>query len=446
MDKRVGGYVDPVRLTQEQCEAIWQGDGMAAKIVEAMPGEMMRQGYDVKIADDDDGDQAQGVKTKHEELGVEEKFSEALVREEALGSSALFVVANDGQDPAKPLAIDRIRSVWGLNLLTPREFRPLTRYGDVRKPKYKQVETYELIPDYSLGGEGSRTRSVVHESRMIVFPGIRVSERACAGNTNGCGDSRFVRLAHVLRDFNTAMQGVALLGANPAPIVMKIPNLIKLTARGNEAVLQGRLAAIEFVQSLIGMTAIEGGNGAGSIAEEISRLPMNAAGLDRLVELLMLWLAGHANMPATLLMGSSPDGMNATGASDISQWRDRARSRQRTHVAPRLEWLTRIIMLAKDGPTGGVEPEDWSIEFRPLQQMSDKEQAEIRKLHTDADVAAKDAGFISADEARGRYKGGGFALAMQIDESATADMLDVTEEPDPVAPVVVQQVPGEIAE
>jgi hypothetical protein len=124
------------------------------------------------------------------------------------------------------------------------------------------------------------------------------------------------------------------------------------------------------------------GQGHRQVEEEYKRESVSVAGLPELLERQHAALAGAAGMPVSLLMGQAPSGLNATGDSDIRWFYDHvAAMQEKKHLKPLpLKRLYAIIMLAKDGPTGGELPENWDIAFRPLWQMT---PAEVEKMRLD---------------------------------------------------------------
>ena len=50
-----------------------------------------------------------------------------------------------------------------------------------------------------------------------------------------------------------------------------------------------------------------------------------------------------------------------------------------------LERIVRLIMISKRGPFGGREPTNWQIEFNPLWQMTETENAIYRKTIAETD-------------------------------------------------------------
>jgi hypothetical protein len=100
---------------------------------------------------------------------------------------------------------------------------------------------------------------------------------------------------------------------------------------------------------------------------------------DMLVELAQV-VSAAADMTMTRLFGRAPAGLNATGEYDQDADHERIESEQEDVYTHPVESALRMVMLSKDGPTGGVEPPDWSVTWNPLKQQSEKEIAETRKL------------------------------------------------------------------
>ena len=84
----------------------------------------------------------------------------------------------------------------------------------------------------------------------------------------------------------------------------------------------------------------------------------------------------------------------------------------------------RFLLLAGDGPTEGVEPDVWSVEYPSLWSPSEKETADTRKTDMDRAVAAVNAGIVSADDVAESFYGGevemrAYALHLQLHFLAT---------------------------
>src|SRR5712692_10065156 len=122
-DKRLSASFGLERLSYQQLEELYRGDDMAARIVETIPDEMVREWLDVLIEDDQDASERVGALL--DEMEVQSKYRDAMCLARAFGGSGILVGANDGiRDTSLPLAMERIRSVDWLTVMDARELVP----------------------------------------------------------------------------------------------------------------------------------------------------------------------------------------------------------------------------------------------------------------------------------------------------------------------------------
>jgi phage-related protein (TIGR01555 family) len=117
--------------------------------------------------------------------------------------------------------------------------------------------------------------------------------------------------------------------------------------------------------------------------EDYIRETLQLGGVDSVLYIIMMLVSADTGYPITRLFGVSPAGMNATGESDMRNYYDKVRSRQQRVLKPIILKIAKIISEWQKLP----EP---FIEFRPLKQMSEKEQAELEKIQADKDKAVAD--------------------------------------------------------
>jgi len=138
--------------------------------------------------------------------------------------------------------------------------------------------------------------------------------------------------------------------------------------------------------------------------------------LPTMLDQFMLDVASAADMPATVLWGRSPAGMNATGESDLELWNNSCDAFREHHLRPRLHEVVELLMLAQDGPTQGALPDGWRVVFPALRQLSDAERATVRLQTSQADASDITAGILLPQEvAVSRFKPEGYSLETQID-------------------------------
>jgi phage-related protein (TIGR01555 family) len=408
-DKRLGGTFGSSSLSCSQEAEIWEGNALGARIVETWPNEMTREGWRLVVRGGEGAREiAEQVEAHHEEIGLVEAFWEALAFERAYGGGAVMLGARDFRDLMMPLEIGKVRSFDWVTTFDPSEMSPRYWYDDPRAPKFGAPSHYEILP-YAEGpsqkGGAMPPSILVHESRLIVFRGHRVSRRRSMPGKLGFGQSTLGRIHGVLRDHNMGFDAAAILLHDFSQAVFKIKNLAESMAEDRDDEIKVRAQAVELSRSVARAIIIDS-------EEEFERKQTPITGLPETLDRFCAMLAAAADMPLTLLMGQSPGGLNATGESDVRFFYDRVKAAQVKRLRPALEKITALTFRV----LGIEEPEQWSIEFNPLWQQSSKEIAEARKLQAETDQIYIDTMVLSpSDVSRSRFGGDGYSFDTDVD-------------------------------
>lgn len=408
-DKRLASDFAAEPVPQRYAEEIWRGDDMAARAVETVPNEMMRAGYAVEV--EGDKELAEALEEEDARLKISDTVLKALYYGRAYGGAGILLGADDGsKDLSLPLAEDRIRTFDWINLLSPTELQAHAYYSNPTAPKYGEVSTYRIVPIDAVPGQPLSQFPLVHESRIVRFGGIETSRGSRIRNVNpGWDDSLFVRIMQVLTDFQTAWAGTSILLNDFAPPVLKLKGLAQLLATESGQALAERARALEISRSMARTTILD-------TEEEYTRQTVNVAGLPELLEKMMLRLAAACQMPVSLLMGQSPAGLNATGEADTRWFYDQIAAAQEKHLEPQLRRIFEVVMLNRSGPAKGKVPENWDIDFEPLWQITDLEEAQLRKTQAETDAIYIQAQVVTPQEiAKSRFGGDGYSTSTQID-------------------------------
>lgn len=401
-DKRLAGYFVSDWISEDQGRELWRGDDLGARIVETIVKEALRKPFNLRITDDAEGnDESYGaelikrVAAQWKALDVFNVIRDAWCIERACGGSVIVLGADDGaQSLEEPLALERVRSFEWLTVLEPREVVPCEWYTDARAPKFGKVKTYELNPivnGWSRAGVPLANMHVrVHESRLIVLSGIKVSRVNQWGTVNSFGDNVFTRVFRVLNDFNSGFGGAGRLVSEFATPVFKVAGLADIIANDNKELFTARMQALAVAISTHRAALID-------MTEEFTRQQVPVTGLPELLELMMRRVAGAADCPVSVLWGESPGGLNASGAQgdQLSIWYGRVDAERIAKVVPIIEYITKIIFA-----TLGGEPDEWCIEPEPLWMPTAKETADTNKVRADEAMGLYDRGVLSADELR----------------------------------------------
>lgn len=448
-DKRLGGAFELTPVSDLEATDLWRGDDIAARVIEMLPDEMLRQGFEIRIAEprkpaakkpgepsepgaadepygeaaargDADGwfkrrrqrrdaedrnvKLAEQITAKLEDLGFAKAAFDALCYERAYGGAAIMLGAKDGSNTSQPLRPEAVKSLDWLTTLEPRECQPVAWYNDPQKPKFGEAAIYEVNP---VSDGVSLPRAIqVHESRLIIFGGTKVSRRTLAGTLPGWGDSALTRMYRVLRDFNISWSAVSILLTEYSQTSIGITDLSEIMSSGNGAALRDRFTALALGRSVANAVLYD------AEKEKIGRESISLTGLHEMMEKMSARLAAACDMPLTLLMGSSPGGLNATGESDVRGWYDRVKARQDRKLRPVIERVVKMLFQVLKA----TEPDSWSVHFNPLWQPTDKERADTMLVMATADEKNIASGILSAEEvAKNRFGTECYSLETIID-------------------------------
>jgi phage-related protein (TIGR01555 family) len=420
-DKRVGmDFRGGPRLSHQRefLEELYHGDDIVGRIVDLIPQEMYREWIDLVVGTEDgvDMDTAAAILQELDSLGAQSAFADAESYARLYGGSVILLGVDDGNDPSDPLDFNSIRSVEWMAAHDRFDVEVESFYGDPMQDKFGLPETYRLTgtadASSNQGSPGiiAPFNTIVHESRVIRFDGVRTSRRKRREN-RGWGDSILERYYDVVRDFQGASHGIMHLLTDFSQAVFKIKGLAKALASDKDGLVLKRLRMLDISRSMVRAVPLD------ADAEEFKREGAAVAGLADLYDRMMMRLSAATGIPVTLLFGRSPAGMNATGESDIRLFYDHIKSMQETKARPRLEYLIEIMLSARDGPTGGVEPESWNFEWNPLYQESAKEQSETRLNVAKADEIYLRNGVVEPDEvAESRFGGDTYSQETMLDD------------------------------
>lgn len=404
-DKRgYGQYLTNV-ISDFEAREMWRCNAIAARVIELLPREMYREGYDVEIPEERDlSDEICGAL---KDLRVDEQFRRAGEFERAYGGAGIFPEINDGQgDLAQPLNESRIVSVGRLHLYEPQEMQPDTWGAD------GEPEVWLLCP---VGRRYGVPHTRIHRSRFITWPGIRVTNEQSHGTRDGWGDSILTRVLEALRDYDTAFGSAAILTSDFAHGVHKISGLAELASSNADNIIKKRIEILDMMRSVLRASVIDK-------EDEYKREQTPVSGLDSLLRELAVRLAAAADYPVTVLFGVSPAGLNATGESDTRLMYDRTSAAQDREL-PRLERLVRLLLLSRMGPTNGKLPDGYRVTWKPLWQPSQKEQVETRKLQADIDAAYLDRGVLTPEEVtESRFGGATYSHETKVDTGARREL------------------------
>jgi phage-related protein (TIGR01555 family) len=341
-DKTEFGFVLPSRiLSDQELSALYHSDDMAARMVDIIPQEMMREGFGIETGD---VKLDASINDKLDDLDAPGKLVEGMRWGRAFGGAGLLIGADDGRDADQPLVPERAKDIDYLYCIDRRLLWPMTFYEEPGHPKLGQPKTFLVT---TMGGTHYST-SVVHETRLILFRGAATGIREKM-MLFGWDLSVMQRAYEVLRSFNTGWRAVETLLTDGNQAIFKMTGLAEMLASGGEEVLRTRMQAMDLYRSVMRALVIDADG-----KESFDRHSTTFAGIPDTLDKFMLRLAAAVQIPVTILMGQSPAGMNATGESDFRWFYDRIRAEQTTMLAPKIRRLVSVWLRTKKGQSLGA--------------------------------------------------------------------------------------------
>ncbi len=420
-DKRTAGDFQCMPIDNLEARELWRGDDIAKRVIELRPRDRMRRGFEIKLDIEDGKEVAEDLMALLEHMQFNRKFVMAGQQENAYGGSAMFPVINDGEeDLSLPLNEDKITIPSAIHIFEPRMLQPIDWTDDPLDPNFAKPSVWRLVP---IGVRGNAfTGMQIHHTRLVIFPGIRVSIEQPIGAQMGWGDSGLTPMRDVLRDYNLSWSSAVALLQDMAQGVFKMSGLAQLVSTDRDDEVERRIMIMDAMRSMIRSMVIDKD-------DDFSRIQTPMTSMPEILQQFCTRLAAAADMPVTKLMGQSPAGMNATGESDITIYDDSVEAWGDEHM-PQLERAVRICaILPVDGPLKGKEPENWSAEYRPLRQPTEMEMASLRKTVAETDqINILNEIYTPDNAAKSHYGGDTFSPHVQIDWDAREAQAKALEE------------------
>jgi len=368
-------------LSKQELSNIYMGGGYSRKVVDEKCDDMTREW--ITIQDDEDEE----INGHLERLKAESVFNVAIKWMKLYGGSIIIMGILDGQDFDKPLNINNknnkiswLKPVSSSNIW----LNYSTFVKDPKDPNFGKVKIFNCY----VGPEQKELK--VHHSRVLEFHGLPVPEDI--GNSN-------IELRYwggsFLESVYDNLKRYCGISASIANILYEfcigkyvIKGLTEKLAEGNENQLITRMEIIQMYKSVLNAVILDEG-------ESFTSESKSVAGLPELIDRVMMDLSGASGYPVTKLFGRSPAGENATGKSDERNYYDRVKSEQKEKLKDPLQELVNLIDKTYD-----ISGDTHLIEFNPLFQLTEKEQAEVDKINGETDHIYIQDGVLDASEVR----------------------------------------------
>jgi len=410
-----------ILINERDLASLFTWNPLARAICLALPEWGLRNGWDLTTGGDAVSSQSleTAIRKRYVELGAHEVMLRAAVWGQTFGGGLVLVGANDGRLTEEPLDEGNIQSIDWFRVVPRSRALVHAVYSAPAKADFGEAAIYKVRES---GANGEWVDSLIHESRVIRWPGPITDDDIRLGNKRW-DQSILDVVVGALRAHDGMWGDVGAMTKDGSQGVWMIQGLAKAAATGLGQHIQDRFDLASIARSVFGVLLLDADK------EDFKYVERGYAGISDLLGQSAVRTAGAAQIPATVLMGQSPAGLNATGESDLELWYARIWAWDTGVAASRIERLVRLLLLAKDGPTQGKEPERWAVALRDPRRLSPMKQHEIRARQAQTDVAYITGKVLTPEEvAINRFSADGWSDLTQIDLGWRRDFLAFAKE------------------
>jgi phage-related protein (TIGR01555 family) len=362
-DKASHGAYSFVPLTDEQLLVSYKTAWLPRKIVDIPAFDSVRAWRDWQATPK----QIEKIEAEEKRLNVKGKVLEAKIKARLWGGAAIMIGTGDG-DLSQPLDLERVRAggLKYLTVLTRRHLSASEMETDPASEFYGKPKLYSL-------SNANAVQVTIHPSRLVVFQG-NVEPDSDYATQMGWGDSVLQSTMDAIKQADSTAANIASLVFEAKIDIIRLPNFMaSLADEGYKRKILDRYTLAMQGKGINGTLMLDKEEEYETKSASFSQLPEV---LDRFLQIV----SGAADIPATRLLSQSPAGMNATGTSDMKNYHDRVAAMQEIEMTPAMYRMDECIIRSA---LGARDP-DVHYRWAPLEQMSEKEKADIFKLKADA--------------------------------------------------------------
>jgi len=381
-----------------QLDAAYQSNWLARQIVDIPADDMVREWRSIKSQN------AEEIRVEEDRLNLMQHVNDALSWARLYGGSAILMLAN--QDLEQPLNPNNIKKGDLQRLIVFDRYELMPNSINTWNPL---AENY-LMPEFYTIYQGNQR---IHWTHFARFMGAKLPRRQRV-ITQGWGDSELRKCLSDLKSVVASKDGIAELMQEANIDVITREGLTEDLTTDQDGKIIDRYTLFSQMKSIVRLALLDGD-------EKLDRLTLNLTGVAPVMEILMTWISGAADIPATRLFGTSAKGMNATGEGDLKNYYDSLRSKQNSQLDPAMNWLDQIMVRSAIGSM----PADYNWDWNRLYQPNRKEESEAAKVEAETDVLLLDAGVIQRSQIQRRLQS---AEAYQFDDKKIED-LEALEDP-----------------
>lgn len=351
--------------------ARYREDWLSQKVVNIIPQDMTREWRKLESEPAQEAD---------EDFEVAKLFRDATKWARLYGTSFIVLDINDGRTTDKPVN-------W--NNLKPGCLRSMHVVDRTRIVALGEIDQEPMSVTFGMPKHYQfvNTTSPIHKDRLIRFEATELPIYERQRNL-WYSDSTLIPLLQQMDNFHTAAFAAAQMVQEANTDVIKVEGLSNIlqSDEGTSAMIQ-RFTEWKSIKSVFGVSILDS-------SEEFEQKNVQLSGVKDLIWEYLKIVAASVSIPATRFLSASPDGMNATGESDLVNYIETLQGLHKDIFNPRLRVVD--MLLAKHY---GIDPSEFKYEWNCIFPESAAQKQERMKNKADTLSKLTDAGILSRDSA-----------------------------------------------
>lgn len=351
--------------------ARYREDWLSQKVCKIIPQDMTRswRTFDSEKAKEAD-----------DEFNVSRDFRMAQQWARLYGTSFIVLDVNDGRDITKPINWNNLKPGC-LKSMTVVDRTRIVATGDIDQspmsPTFGLPTTYQFV----------NTPTPVHVDRLIRFEGTELPIYEKMRNL-WYSDSVLIPMMESIDNFHSAASAAAQMVQEANTDIISVEGLANILAntKGTEQMIQ-RFSDWKNIKSVFGVSILDS-------TEVYEQKKIQLSGVKDLIWEYLRIVAAMVGIPATRFLSASPDGMNATGESDLVNYIELLQGLQKDIFEPRLKVVDALM-----SAHFGIDLSEFKYEWGCIFPESASQKAEREDKIVDRLVKLTDSGILSRQSA-----------------------------------------------
>lgn len=351
--------------------ARYREDWISQKVCQIIPQDLTREWRKLEGAKAVEADKA---------FLVSDLFREAQKWARLYGTSFIVLDIDDGRATDKPVNWKNLKP----GCLRSMHVVDRTRIVAMGEIDQRPMSVTFGMPDFY---QFVQSPTPIHKDRLIRFEGTELPIYERQRNL-WYSDSILIPLMGQIDNFHTTSYAAAQMVQEANTDIIKVEGLQNILANdaGTNAMLS-RFTDWKSIKSVFGVSILDS-------SEEYEQKSIQLSGVKDLIWEYLKMVAASVGVPATRFLSASPDGMNATGESDLVNYIETLQGFHKSIYDPRLIVVDKLLAAHYSLPD-----EEFNYEWNCIFPESALQKADREKTHQEGIVLVVEAGILSRESA-----------------------------------------------